>query len=335
MANLLPAPGDTFDIYTSSTQISILSGLVIVGGMIILKDLIINLPAATPFLPSLLLSDTQVMLSGVQFLTSSTNPTNIVLDRSVMTTGSANLGLPNTAQTLGTVPIGMSAIGRNTSNLSITCQNGSELTLPNTYLEHVQLSTGIGGSVVSLSFVVSLVCLFIANGGEWTSSTCRQINHTQNGLQASNGAVANLSDVFITGAASNGVLVDTGATATLTNMTITGSAVNGVFVDNGGLAIITNADISSSTASGVFIDNGGTVRVNTIVSTTPNGTFGIFINYQSRLMISFSTTITITGSTADALVGTNAPTTWANLISGASPRSDYASAISHFASVSY
>jgi hypothetical protein len=98
---------------------------------------------------------------------------------------------------------------------------------------------------------------------------------------------------------------------------------------------LTNVDISNTVGPGIALESSSLYLSGVISSVVPNTDTGIRISGQGRVagQIGFLTP-TITGiANPDVIIGHNAPATWANLISGAAPRSDFAALIPIFASI--
>jgi hypothetical protein len=104
------------------------------------------------------------------------------------------------------------------------------------------------------------------------------------------------------------------------------------FIDSA--STLANIDVSNCPVYGIYVESSRLHINGAVTSVIPNGLVGVFINEQGSVAASF-TTPSITGSSGDAIVGQNAVATWANLVSGVAPRSDFATPAPVFASIGF
>jgi hypothetical protein len=110
---------------------------------------------------------------------------------------------------------------------------------------------------------------------------------------------------------------------------------DGLVVD-GSSARVTSVDISNSAGSGINVSASDLRIDSSLTSATANAGTGIRIGQQGRVTVyDNGSGATITGlSNPDVFVGTNGAATWADLIAGVVPRSDFTNPLTTFSSIS-
>jgi hypothetical protein len=232
MADIAPNPGDAFVLEAASATINILNGILFTGGPRILRNLRVILPPQSGSTIPLLLVDMTLLLSGVSFGVADPSGAFIVLNRSIIASGTNILGIPG----VGATPLGFSLLGQGGPNIGLICLAGSTLSTQGCYFRDTQLyALNTGVIITGQALLLRCVCGG-SNGSIWDCGQTRILDSIADGINLF-GSAAHFSGVDISNSAGSGIY--------LTDSTLR--------LDSGVTSLIPNAD------AGVRIDAHGRV----------------------------------------------------------------------------
>jgi hypothetical protein len=219
MTDTAPNPGDTFVLEAATATINILNGILFTGGPRILRNLRVILPPQSGSTVPLLLVDMTLLLSGVSFGVADPSGAFIVLNRSIIASGTNISGIPG----VGTTPLGFSLMGQSGPNIGLICQGGSALSTQGCYFRDTQLYSSNSGTIgMGQALLLRCVCNG-SDGGIWSCGQIRVLDSISDGIGLS-GATAHFSSVDISNSAGSGIYLtdstlrlDSGVTSLIPN----------------------------------------------------------------------------------------------------------------------